>query len=85
MVYLKGKEMALCNVPLNKECFIYKLQLQGKNRRRIMDLGLLPGTKVLAVMESPFGRLRAYMVRGAVIALRNKDSKDIITLYQAGE
>ena len=75
------KEIALSNVPLNKECIVTGLRLQGNRRRRMMDLGFVPGTRVCAIMKSPFGRLRAYRVRGAVIALRNSDSADIITSY----
>lgn len=81
MVCLTRKEIALNKVPLNKECIITSLKLQGNKRRRMMDLGFVPGTRVKAVLKSPFGKLRAYQVRGAVIALRNSDSEFIITLY----
>lgn len=36
----------------------------------MMDLGLLPGTRVEVEMVSPLGDPTAYRVRGAVIALR---------------
>ena len=51
---------------------------KSKIRKRLMDLGIVPGTKILCVMKSPLGDPAAYFVRGAVIALRNNDSCDII-------
>ena len=36
----------------------------------MLDLGLVPGTVVVAEMKSPAGDPTAYRVRGAMIALR---------------
>ena len=44
---------------------------------RLTDLGLIPGTKVVCVAESPAGDPRAYLIRGALIALRNSDGNGI--------
>ncbi len=44
-------------------------------RRRLMDLGILPGTVIEAVMRSPGGDPTAYRVRGALIALREEQSR----------
>ena len=43
---------------------------RGPERRRLLDLGLVPGTVVEAEMKSPAGDPTAYRVRGAMIALR---------------
>jgi DtxR family Mn-dependent transcriptional regulator len=43
---------------------------RGPERRRLMDLGVLPGTVIRAEMHSPSGDPTAYRVRGALIALR---------------
>jgi len=43
-------------------------------RRRLLDLGLVPGTRLRCVGSSPAGDPRAYRVRGSVIALRQKDA-----------
>ncbi len=42
-------------------------------RRRLFDLGMIPGTVVECVGSSPAGDPSAYLIRGAVIALRKKD------------
>ncbi len=47
---------------------------QGLQRRRLLDLGLVPGTEVTAVMRSPTGDPTGYRIRGAVIALRREQA-----------
>ena len=47
-------------------------------KRRLMDLGLIRGTKVVSLFRSPSGDPAAYLIRGAVIALRKKDAQMII-------
>jgi DtxR family Mn-dependent transcriptional regulator len=47
---------------------------RGKERRRLLDLGLVPGTVVTAELKSPGGDPVAYRVRGAVIALRSEQT-----------
>ena len=46
-------------------------------RRRLFDIGLISETRVCCVGESPFGDPRAYLIRDAVIALRNDDAKKV--------
>ena len=47
---------------------------RGVERRRLLDLGLVPGTEVSAEFASPAGDPVAYRVRGALIALRNQQA-----------
>ena len=50
---------------------------RGLERRRLMDLGLLPGTVVGAEMKSPTGDPTAFRIRGALIALRGEQAANI--------
>jgi DtxR family Mn-dependent transcriptional regulator len=50
---------------------------QGYSRRRLLDLGLTPGTRVEAALGNPFGEPRAFRVRGTTIALRNQQTDQI--------
>ncbi|MGD8634244.1 MAG: FeoA domain-containing protein, partial [Anaerolineales bacterium] len=52
--------------------------LRGAERRRMMDLGLLPGTTVRAEHISAGGSPTAYRIRGALIALRDEQAAQII-------
>ncbi|MBK8989131.1 MAG: FeoA domain-containing protein [Chloroflexi bacterium] len=47
---------------------------RGAERRRFMDLGILPGTRITAEMRSPSGDPTAYIIRDALIALRHEQA-----------
>jgi DtxR family Mn-dependent transcriptional regulator len=49
--------------------------LQGPQRRRLLDLGLVPGTVVEAELRSAGGDPVAFRVRGALIALRQEQAR----------
>jgi DtxR family Mn-dependent transcriptional regulator len=51
--------------------------VQGPQRRRLLDLGILPGTPIAAEFRSPAGDPMAYRVRGALIALRRPQAQGI--------
>lgn len=51
--------------------------VQGPQRRRLLDLGVLPGTEIVAEMRSPSGDPIAYRIRGALIALRQQQAHGI--------
>lgn len=55
----------------------------GGMRRRLQDLGLIKGTEVTCVQKSPLGDPVAFLIRGAVIALRYEDSSCV--QIQCGE
>lgn len=46
-------------------------------RQRLFDIGLVPGAVVQVLHKSPSGNPRAYLIKGAVIALRNYDAEQI--------
>jgi DtxR family Mn-dependent transcriptional regulator len=50
---------------------------RGAQRRRLMDLGIVPGTVISMTMASAGGDPKAYNIRGALIALR-EDQADFI-------
>lgn len=48
---------------------------RGPERRRLMDLGILPGTVIEAELVSPVGDPTAYRIRDALIALRKEQAE----------
>jgi DtxR family Mn-dependent transcriptional regulator len=56
----------------------------GPERRRLMDLGILPDTLITAELKSPSGDPTAYRIRGALIAIR-KDQASLIRIQPAHE
>lgn len=49
----------------------------GIERRRLLDLGFVPGSKVEAAITSPFRDPVAYRIKGALIALRRQQAEKI--------
>jgi ferrous iron transport protein A len=60
----------LSSLPLGKKCKVRKLICDGLIRRRLLDLGLIEETIVESLHQSPSSDPVAYLIRGAVIALR---------------
>lgn len=50
---------------------------RGQQRRRLMDLGIIPGTVITAELRSASGDPTAYNIRGATIALRKQQANTI--------
>lgn len=61
---------------------VKKLINTGGMRRRLLDIGLIEGTDVACLQKSPAGDPVAYLIRGAVIALRKEDSQNILVDYK---
>lgn len=57
---------------------VVSLHSSGSMRRRLQDIGLIEGTEVECVQKSPAGDPVAYLIRGALIALRAEDSSDVL-------
>lgn len=53
---------------------VVHLDVKGLLRRRILDLGIVPGTLLTCIGKAPAGDPIAYLVRDTVIALRSEDA-----------
>lgn len=69
--------MTLSDLKLQNEAIVEEINIKGPLRRRLSDLGLIKGTRVKCVSISPQGDPKAYLIRGAVIAIRGCDSGQI--------
>lgn len=56
--------------------------LRGQQRRRLMDLGIVPGTKIEAELQSLTGDPVAYKVRGTTVALRKQQTDKIFLVNE---
>ena len=56
---------------------VIEVKAGGLDRRRLMDFGILPGTRIEIELRSPLGSPTAYRVRGSVIALRTSQAQQI--------
>jgi len=53
-------------------------EYRGAGRRRLLDLGFVPGTTVVPDFSSPLNDPKAYLIRETIIALRNKQADLIL-------
>lgn len=75
---MQGNELSLDRLPLGVKGKVTSLTSDGANRRRILDLGVISGTEIEPLYKSPSGNPVAYLIRGAVIALRTEVSSKIM-------
>lgn len=71
-------KMSLDNTKLGDKIIVKRILNDSSIKRRLLDIGLTPGTEIERVLENYGGNLVAYMIRGALIAIRNEDAKNII-------
>ena len=50
---------------------------QGAFRRRLLELGVLPGTTVTRTGQAPLGDPLSFRIRGAVLCLRREEASTI--------
>jgi DtxR family Mn-dependent transcriptional regulator len=78
---LNKAPLSLAELPLHTPGMIFALdeKIRGLERHRLLDLGFTPGARVTPVMRSRFfgSGLRGYRVRGAMIALRDRQARKI--------
>lgn len=70
--------LCLNDIKPGEKARICCLTSPGSIRRRFLDIGLIENTTVECVGISPLGDPAAYLIRGAVIAIRKNDSRDIL-------
>ncbi len=71
------KVRALSDLEPGQRAFVTAIRSNGLMRRRLLDLGFVPGREVEALLESPAGDPTAYRILGAVIALREEDAFEV--------
>ncbi|MDR3207080.1 MAG: ferrous iron transport protein A [Oscillospiraceae bacterium] len=69
---------ALSLLPPGRRALVRELTLFGAMRRRLRDLGFIGGAAVECLGRGPSGDPTAYLVRGAVIALRRADAAGVL-------
>lgn len=75
---VEGEKLSGLSTGEKAEVLALAPSLRGAERRRMMDLGVLPGTLISAEYTSAGGDPVAYRIRGALIALRGEQADQII-------
>lgn len=69
--------MNLGNADLSTTVKVVNIDAEGELRRRFFDLGIIEGTQIDVMYRGPFGDPTAYLIRGALIAIRGEDGEKI--------
>lgn len=77
-MYKSQSKVPLSQLPLGNQGIVERITCEGLNYRRMLDLGLVPGTKIKALRKSPSGDPIAYLIRGTIIAFRQDQAKSIM-------
>lgn len=68
----------LSSISPGEAAVIAEILTDGSMRRRLLDIGLIPGTRIECIGKSPLGDPKAFLIRGAVMAIRSEDCNGII-------
>ena len=63
---------------------VFSINSRPEIRRRLLDMGLVPGTFVTCAFKSPWNDPSAYLIRGALVALRKEDADKIFVACEIG-
>ena len=69
--------MTLDKLPVGRSGVIVRVAGMGAIRRRLLDMGLTPGTEVLVRKVAPFGDPVELYLRGYELTIRAADAKNI--------
>lgn len=69
--------LALDCLTEGSSAYVTNLYSEPSMYQRLTDLGMIPGTRVTCLYRSPSGDPTAYLIRGAVIALRRRDAAQV--------
>lgn len=75
---MSKNEITLKSLKPKQIGIVAELRAEHGMRRRLMDIGIIEGTKIKCLHVSPAGDPVAYQIRGAVIALRLEEASKIL-------
>ena len=76
--------MTLNDLAIGKEAVITAVTGEGALRLRLLDMGLIPGTKVKVIKIAPLGDPIEITLRGYELTIRREHAKEII-IKEGGE
>ena len=68
----------LSKLKMNTFGYIKEINCEESVKRRLLDLGLIPNTKIEPILASITGDPIAYEVRNIVLAIRTQDADNIV-------
>lgn len=69
----------LSEIKVGHKAKVISIEIEGNMRRRLLDIGLTNGAVIECLFKSPFDDPSAFLIKGAVIALRKEECEKIKT------
>ena len=69
--------MNLAQTPIGRVVTVAHVAGEGSFRRRLMELGLVPGTRVEVIGIAPLGDPLELLVRGSSLSIRRADAEGV--------
>lgn len=70
--------ISLNELKINEEGIIKNVNTNKNIKKRLMDIGFVKGEKVKLILKNFGDNMRAYKIKNTVMALRLKDTKNIM-------
>jgi Fe2+ transport system protein FeoA len=69
--------LPLGELPVGSRTRVVEVKGSGKHQRRMLDMGLVPGSEVVVVREAPLNDPVEYRVKGTSISMRRADADTV--------
>ena len=74
----ENSDITLDLVELEKHCVVTKVDKTSNTQlNRMYDFGIVKGAVIIPLNNSMSGNIRAYLIKGSVIALRQQDAQKV--------
>lgn len=73
--------LCLNDLKFNECGYIFDINCSDSVKKRLLDLGLVKDTCIVSIFKSPSGGIKAFDIRGSLIAIRDEDSS-LINVYK---
>ena len=80
-----NEPITLNHIKPGEHAIVKAVKSTDSMKRRLLDIGLIEDTEVECLFTSPSGDPAAYLIRGAVIAIRKKDCNNILIKNREAE
>lgn len=68
----------LNDLSIGESALVLSINCQGAMKRRLIDMGITPGVKVMLYKVAPMGDPIELKLRGYVLTIRRSEAKNII-------
>ncbi|WP_036698264.1 FeoA family protein [Paenibacillus taiwanensis] len=80
-----SSSLSLADASTGSYIRLERIEVQGVLRRRLLDLGFVPGNVIEVMQKSPLGDPTAFRVNNTTIALRIEESSLIFGYYEESD